>query len=275
LPNASRSAASSESIKGSISQEPDGEADVGRAEESQRGLLQIEPVRKLPEAVRWRRNAGVASDYRQIDCSQAARTDPAEPHAEGSALGFPPRDPPRRVPFAKPNRKGGMTMNMRDLIPWNRGRDVAAYRGEQANPLLMLHREMNRMFDDVFRGFDVAPFGSGRPFERALGWPDIEVSETDKQIKVTADLPGLEEKDIGVELANGVLSIKGEKKAETEDKERLFSERYYGRFERRIPVDDVEADKVNASFKSGVLTVTLPKSSKAQEKSKRITINAR
>ena len=166
-------------------------------------------------------------------------------------------------------------MNMRDLIPWNRGRDVAAYRGEQANPLLMLHREMNRMFDDVFRGFDVAPFGSGRMFERALGWPDIEVSETDKQIKVTADLPGLEEKDIGVELANGVLSIKGEKKAETEDKERLFSERYYGRFERRIPVDDVEADKVNASFKSGVLTVTLPKSSKAQEKSKPIAINSR
>jgi len=166
-------------------------------------------------------------------------------------------------------------MNMRDLIPWNRDRDVAAYRGEQANPLLMLHREMNRMFEDVFRGFDVAPFGSGRLFDRALGWPNIEVGETDKQIKVTADLPGLEEKDIGVELANGVLFIKGEKKAETEDKERLFSERYYGRFERRIPVDDVEADKVNASFKSGVLTVTLPKSSKAQEKSKRIAINSK
>jgi HSP20 family protein len=60
---------------------------------------------------------------------------------------------------------------------------------------------------------------------------------------------------------------------ETEDKDRLFSERYYGRFERRIPVDDVEADKVNASFKSGVLTVTLPKSAKAQEKVKRIAIN--
>jgi hypothetical protein len=72
--------------------------------------------------------------------------------------------------------------------------------------------------------------------------------------------------DVGVELANGVLAIKGEKRAETEDKERLFSERYYGRFERRIPVDDIEADKVNASFKSGVLTVTLPKSAKAQEK---------
>ena len=166
-------------------------------------------------------------------------------------------------------------MTIRDLIPWNRGRDVAVHRGGKADPLLTLHREMNRVFDDVFRGFDVAPFGSGRLFDRALGWPDIEVSETGKEVKVTVELPGLEEKDVSVELANGVLAIKGEKRAETEDKDRLFSERYYGRFERRIPVDDVEAEKVDASFKSGVLTVTLPKSAKAQEKVKRIAINGK
>jgi len=68
--------------------------------------------------------------------------------------------------------------------------------------------------------------------------------------KITAELPGLAEKDIDVELANGVLSIKGEKRTETEDNDRLFSERYYGRFERRIPVDEVEEDKVSASFKT-------------------------
>jgi HSP20 family protein len=168
-----------------------------------------------------------------------------------------------------------MTMTIRDLIPWNRSRDVAVHRGENANPLLTLHREMNRVFDDVFRGFDVAPFGSDRSLDRTFGWPDIEVSETDKEVKVTAELPGLEEKDVGVELANGVLVIKGEKRAETEDKDRLFSERYYGRFERRIPVDDIEADNVDASFKSGVLTVTLPKSARAQEKVKRIAINGK
>ena len=61
-------------------------------------------------------------------------------------------------------------MTIRDLIPWNRGRDVAVHRGERANPLLTLHREMNRVFDDVFRGFDMAPFGSNRLFDRALGW---------------------------------------------------------------------------------------------------------
>ncbi len=168
-------------------------------------------------------------------------------------------------------------MALRDLIPWNtaRGREVGARRGEETNPFLTLHREMNRLFDDVFRGFDLAPFGNGRFLDQGMGWPNIEVSETDKEVKVAAELPGLEEKDVEVELANGVLAIRGEKKTETEDKDRLFSERYYGRFERRIPVDDVEQDKVNASFKNGVLTVTLPKSPAAQQKVKRIAINGK
>lgn len=167
-------------------------------------------------------------------------------------------------------------MAIRDLIPWNnRGRDVSVRRGEETNPVLTLHREMNRLFDDVFRGFDISPFGSDRLFDRSMNWPNIEVSETEKEVKVTADLPGLDEKDVQVELANGVLAIRGEKKTETEDKERLFSERYYGRFERRIPVDDVEQDKVAASFKNGVLSITLPKSQTAQQKVKRIAINGK
>lgn len=161
-------------------------------------------------------------------------------------------------------------MALRDLIPWSNGsRDVGAYRGE-GNPFLSLHREMNRLFDDAFRSFDVAPFGSAH----AMGWPNVEVSETDKEVKVTAELPGLEQKDIAVELANGMLTISGEKKSETEDKERRFSERYYGRFERRIPVDDIETDKVDASFHNGVLTVKLPKSPTAKEKVKKIAIKS-
>ena len=126
-------------------------------------------------------------------------------------------------------------MAIRDLIPLSRGREMTARRGEELNPFLALHREMNRLFDDVFRGFDLTPFGSERVFDR-LGrdWPSLEVSETDKEIKVSAELPGLEEKDVKVELAKGVLAISGEKKTETEDKDRLLSERYYGRFERRI-----------------------------------------
>jgi HSP20 family protein len=168
-------------------------------------------------------------------------------------------------------------MALRDLIPWNnnRGRELSVRRGEEVNPFLTLHREMNRLFDDVFRGFDLSPLGSGRLIDGAMAWPNLEVSETDREVKVTAELPGLEEKDIEVELANGVLAIRGEKKTETEDKDRLFSERYYGRFERRIPVDEVEQDKVSASFKNGVLTVTLPKSPAAQQKVKRIAINGK
>ena len=166
-------------------------------------------------------------------------------------------------------------MAMRDLIPWSRGRDISVRRGED-NPFLTLHREMNRLFDDVFRGFDLAPVGSDRFFDRVGDtWPSVEVSDTDKEIKVAAELPGLEEKDVQVQLANGVLAIAGEKKTETEDTDRLFSERSYGRFERRIPVEDVDEDKISAAFKNGVLTVTLPKAAQAQSKVKRIAINGK
>ena len=70
-------------------------------------------------------------------------------------------------------------MSVRDLIPLNRGRDVTVRRGEEANPFLALHREMNRLFDDAFRGFDLTPFGFDRGFERTIGWPNIEVSDTE------------------------------------------------------------------------------------------------
>jgi HSP20 family protein len=165
-------------------------------------------------------------------------------------------------------------MALRDLIPWTKGRDVSVRRTEELNPFLTLHREMNRLFEDVFRGFDVAPFGTtNRFFDRAIAWPTIEVSETDREVKVTAELPGLEENDFDVQLANGVLTIKGEKATETEDKDKLFSERSYGRFERRIPLEDVDEEKVTAAFKNGILTVTLPKSAAAAAKVKRIAIN--
>jgi HSP20 family protein len=120
--------------------------------------------------------------------------------------------------------------------------DLTVRRGEEINQFFTRHREMKRLFDDVFRGFDMTLFGSGRFFDHGLRWANIEVSETDKDVKVTAELPGLEEKDVQVELANGVLAIKGEKKTETEDKDRLFSERTYGRFERRIPVEEVDQE---------------------------------
>ena len=164
-------------------------------------------------------------------------------------------------------------MGIKDLIPWsNGGREIAVHRGADVNPFFTLHREMNRMFDDVFRGFDLAPFGSTRGLT-GLSWPQIDIDETDKEVRITAELPGLDEKDVSLEIAHGVLSIAGEKKSESEDKARRFSERYYGRFERRIPIDDVAEDKITATFKNGLLTVTLPKSAKAQQQVKRVAIN--
>ena len=166
-------------------------------------------------------------------------------------------------------------MAIRDLIPW--GRDSrssvpSTFRGDEGNPFLTLHREMNRVFDDVFSRFDLpGVFGRGT----TMAWPSVEVIPSDKDGKVTAALPGLEKNDVEVLVDGDVLTVRGEKKAETEDKERGFSERYYGRFERVIPLPfEVEEDKAEASFKNGVLSVTLPKSPKAQEKAKRIAIGA-
>ncbi len=165
-------------------------------------------------------------------------------------------------------------MNVRDIIPWTRGnaQPLARYEGE-TSPFLSLHREVNRLFDEAFRGFDLpASFGRLAPLGGA--WPKLDISDTEKELKVTADVPGLEEKDIEVLLDDGTLTLRGEKTAETNDKDRQFSERFYGRFERRIPLDcEVAEDKVTAAFKNGVLTVTLPKTERAATRSKKIAIN--
>ncbi|RVC60892.1 MAG: Hsp20/alpha crystallin family protein [Mesorhizobium sp.] len=167
-------------------------------------------------------------------------------------------------------------MSVRDLIPWNRGNGdqlPSVFRDNDRDPFLSLHREVNRLFDDVFRGFDSSLPAFGRASSFASGWPSVEISDGEKAVKVTAEVPGLEEKDIEVLLDDGVLTLKGEKRSEMEDKDRQFSERYYGRFERRIRLGyEVEQDKIDARFKNGVLTVTLPKTAKAQSQAKRIEI---
>lgn len=163
-------------------------------------------------------------------------------------------------------------MSVRDLIPWGRSNDRAPvpYREDDRSPFLSLHREMNRVFDDFFRDLDMRlPLMGGTNGN----WPHIEVSETDKQVSVTAELPGLEEKDVELLLQDGMLTLRGEKRSETDDKDRQFSERYWGRFERRIPLGvEVQADKAEARFKNGVLTVTLPKNPEAEPKATRIAI---
>ncbi|PTQ12710.1 hypothetical protein CLG96_00670 [Sphingomonas oleivorans] len=173
-------------------------------------------------------------------------------------------------------------MAMRDLIPWGResSRTPSLYGGEEANPLLSLHREMNRLFNDAFRGFD--PFrGFDMPaLMPALGqrmgggWPMVETSQTDNEVRITAELPGMREKDVEILVEDGVLTLRGERKSETEDKDRGYSERYYGRFERRIGLPaGVQEDQARATFEDGVLTITLPRSAEAIERGRRIPIS--
>jgi HSP20 family protein len=165
-------------------------------------------------------------------------------------------------------------MSVRDLIPWGRNTNApmpSRMRDEPMSPFLTLHREMNRLFDDVFSGL-----GGGVPAlgGRSLGWPSVEIVETDQGLRVSAELPGLDEKDVELTIDDDVLTLRGEKRAETTDKERGYSERSYGRFERVIALPfAVEEDKAEASFRNGVLSVTLPRSAKAPEHARRIAIN--
>lgn len=161
-------------------------------------------------------------------------------------------------------------MGFRELIPWTNANGMQ--RRDEINPFLSLQREMNRLFDDVFgssftmRGI---PLMEGR-----FAWPRIELTDNDDVLVITAELPGMDEKDIQVELSDGSLLIRGEKKTESEGREgRFFSERYHGSFERRIPLDGIEEDRVDANLKNGILTITLPKSERASNAVRRITVN--
>jgi len=168
-------------------------------------------------------------------------------------------------------------MAFRDMIPWSRNQQLAPSR-DTFDPFFTLHREMNRLFDDAFRSFgSFAPVSrlAGPLMEGQFGWPRIELSETDKAATISAEFPGLSENDVQIEVANGVLSIRGEKKAERSDQAKFVTERYYGAFERQIPLENVEADKAVADFRSGVLTVTLPKAEQARDDVRRIAINSK
>lgn len=145
--------------------------------------------------------------------------------------------------------------------------------GLMANPFQLLQREMNRLFDDVFHS-DFAQPQPGIGSEAAVLMPRMEVRETDQELRVIAELPGVTEKDIDVALDDDVLTIRGEKKMErTETQENTqFSERSYGMFQRsmRLPYR-VEPNQVQARFENGVLTVTMPKN-QAREQARKIPV---
>ena len=158
-------------------------------------------------------------------------------------------------------------MAIRDLVPWTRQSEtVPSLFRSDTNPIASFRREVDRLFDDMFRSPSL-------DFGRSMtNWPSIEVNETDQEMRVMAEIPGMDEKDIELTLDNGMLALRGERKSEKQ--EGGYSERYYGRFERRIALPSyVDEEKAKAEFHDGLLTVTLPKAPDA-EKAHRIPINA-
>jgi HSP20 family protein len=153
------------------------------------------------------------------------------------------------------------------------------------HPLLAFRDQMDRLLDDFFSGFSLAPFGRRsetepwRAFQGALGmsYPAVDAAETDTEYRLTAELPGMTHQEVEITLANGTLTLKGEKKEEKEQRDEGYymSERRYGSFHRALRVpDDVDAAKITARLVNGVLTVTMPKAADALAKRRKIDVKS-
>lgn len=170
-------------------------------------------------------------------------------------------------------------MVFQEMVPWRKGRqNVRMNNGDNDLTLNTLQRRMNRMFDDFF-----GDFGGGLYPLRALSRsadefaPRMDVSETDKEITITAEMAGIDEPDVDVTLQDDVLRIHGEKKIERDEKNERFclTERSCGTFSRSIVLPtEVQQDKIDASFKKGVLTIRLPKVPVEESKAKKIEIKS-
>ena len=165
----------------------------------------------------------------------------------------------------------------RSVLPFFSRHLPVSRSSEDTDPFMAFRREMNRVFDDTFRGFGL-PSLVGQAFGRMPAgtlMPQIDVSETEHEIQVTAELPGIDEKDVEVILADDVLTIRGEKKAEHEQKDRDYHlmERSHGTFSRSLPLPfAADPSQVKAAFKNGVLTVTIQKPKEVLEKQHRIEV---
>ena len=169
-------------------------------------------------------------------------------------------------------------MQRRSLLPSAFGGLTTPLPRHGSDPFLALHREMNRLFDEAFRGFGLSEGGTS-PEALASGGvavPRIDVSETDQDLTVFVELPGVDQNDVEITLTDDVLTIRGEKKVAHENQQQNYHvmERSYGSFARSIRLPfTVNPDQVQATFKDGVLSVALPKPAETQ-KERRIQISS-
>lgn len=160
-------------------------------------------------------------------------------------------------------------MSLKDLVPF--GRKDVPVRKDSDHPFAHFRKEFDDLFDNFFRSFDL------QPFESTTGAfsPRIDVVDSEQEISIKAELPGMDEKDIDVSISRGVLTLRGEKKQEKEDKGRDYyrMERSYGSFSRSIQLPaEVDETKIKASFKKGVLDIAMPKTQKLAEETKKIKV---
>jgi HSP20 family protein len=149
-------------------------------------------------------------------------------------------------------------------------------------PFEGLRREVDRLFEDFQLGAWRSPFGRGafdiQPFWRGDLWsrtPVVDFVDKENAYELSAELPGMDENSIDVKFSDGTLTIKGEKRDEREEKKKNFylAERRYGLFQRSFSVPEgVDANRIEANFKNGVMTVTLPKTPQARQNEKRIPV---
>ena len=169
-------------------------------------------------------------------------------------------------------------MQIKDLLPWARREPAGAVgraRAPDEHPMAEMQRQMNAVFENFWRGID-RPSGS-MDLPLGDGVPRSDVVETEGGVEVSVELPGMEQRDVEVSLTGDSLTIKGEKRIETQEEKRGYyvSERSYGSVYRTIPLPPgVDADKAEATFKNGVLTVRLPQTAEAKEKVKRVEVKS-
>ena len=160
-------------------------------------------------------------------------------------------------------------MTLKSLLPslWDK---------DSYEPFHSLQREIDRVFTDFSRGAH-HPLAARNGNGAARLMPSVDIIETDGTLEVTAELPGVDEKDIEVTLSEKVLTIKGEKKAETEKEDENYHvvERSYGSFQRSLNVPfDASADEISAKFEKGVLKITLPKPPEVEARTKKIPVHS-
>lgn len=186
-------------------------------------------------------------------------------------------------------------MDIKKLAPWNwfkkeeeestagipvrrSGGQSASPEDRSLHPVLQLRREMDRLFENTFRGVGMSPFNTDffTPLTSSgLLKPQVDIAATDNEYTITVEVPGVSEKDVTIEIADNNMIIRGEKKQEKEEKDKNYYriERSYGSFQRLLSMpEDADQDSIKAKFKNGVLTIKMPRKDVPKSGVKRVEI---